>query len=69
MAETDDAIRWIGRLDPAAGPRYLQIVTQFPVHAACCAHQRQMTGGLARLEGDPVGRVGDGSVIHASGVT
>lgn len=28
MAETDDAIRWIGRLDPAAGPRYLQIVAQ-----------------------------------------
>lgn len=28
MAESDDAIRWIGRLDPAAGPRYLQIVAQ-----------------------------------------
>lgn len=28
MADSDDAIRWIGRLDPAAGPRYLQIVAQ-----------------------------------------
>jgi len=28
MAESDDAIRWISRLDPAAGPRYLQIVAQ-----------------------------------------
>lgn len=28
MAESDEAIRWIGRLDPAAGPRYLQIVAQ-----------------------------------------
>lgn len=28
MAESDEAIHWIGRLDPAAGPRYLQIVAQ-----------------------------------------
>ncbi len=28
MAESDDTIQWIGRLDPAAGPRYLQIVAQ-----------------------------------------
>ncbi|MGX5736439.1 aminotransferase-like domain-containing protein [Bosea thiooxidans] len=28
MAESDEAIRWTGRLDPAAGPRYLQIVAQ-----------------------------------------
>lgn len=28
MADSDEAIRWSGRLDPAAGPRYLQIVAQ-----------------------------------------
>lgn len=28
MAETDGALHWISRLDPAAGPRYLQIVAQ-----------------------------------------
>ncbi|WP_306228414.1 PLP-dependent aminotransferase family protein [Bosea beijingensis] len=28
MAESDQAIRWTSRLDPAAGPRYLQIVAQ-----------------------------------------
>ena len=28
MADSDDGLHWIGRLDPAAGPRYLQIVAQ-----------------------------------------
>ena len=28
MADSDDALHWTGRLDPAAGPRYLQIVAQ-----------------------------------------
>lgn len=28
MADSDDALHWTGRLDPATGPRYLQIVAQ-----------------------------------------
>lgn len=28
IADSDDGLHWTGRLDPAAGPRYLQIVTQ-----------------------------------------
>ncbi len=28
MADSDDGLHWTGRLDPAAGPRYLQIVAQ-----------------------------------------
>lgn len=39
MVEGDEAIRWIGRLDPAAGPRYLQIVAQL---------EQAVTKGLLR---------------------
>ena len=38
-AEGDEALHWIGRLDPAAGPRYLQIVAQL---------ERAVTDGLLR---------------------
>lgn len=38
-ADSDDALHWIGRLDPAAGPRYLQIVAQL---------EQAVAGGLLR---------------------
>lgn len=62
MAESDEAIRWIGRLDPAAGPRYLQIVAQL---------ERAVSGGLLR-PGDrlpPQRRLADHLAVDLTTVT